>query len=95
MAPWVKLMMRRTEKISVYPSAKMAYTLPIASPFRTCWRKSLPFTRPRSRGYFTNTKVPLVPSGSILIWATYACFCTISPPMPGPVENEISPSGVS
>src|SRR5690349_21505836 len=36
MAPWVKLMMRRTEKISVYPSAKIAYTLPIASPFRTC-----------------------------------------------------------
>src|SRR5213594_566558 len=50
MAPCVKLMMRSTEKMSVYPRAKMAYTLPIARPFRTCWRKSLPFTPRRSRG---------------------------------------------
>ena len=45
--------------------------------------------------YLTKTNVPLVPSGSILICATYDCFWTISPPMPGPVVNEISPSGVS
>ena len=90
----------------------MAYTLPMASPFNTCWSSSVRFTRRGTRGggepprrtgrrgqragsYFTKTNVPLVPSGSILICATYDCFCTISPPMPGPVENEISPSGVS
>src|SRR5438067_7291878 len=52
MAPCVKLMMRRTEKMSVYPSAKIAYTLPMASPFRICCSSSVRFTGPRSRALF-------------------------------------------
>ena len=78
----------------------MAYTLPMASPLRTCWKSSVRFTGGEHQGggelrrrtgrrgngrapTFTKTHFPLVPPGSILICATYDCFCTISPPMRG------------
>jgi hypothetical protein len=43
-APCAKLIMPRMEKISVYPKAKMAYTLPIDKPLRNCCKNRVEST---------------------------------------------------
>ena len=59
-APCAKLMMRRIEKTSVKPRAKIEYTLPMASPLRNCWTSSV--RRHRAREEATTSR-PSAASG--------------------------------